>query len=143
VNRVLAVLAFAAMLSAPAVAADHIVKLTLDGRPVDRSGGSAVLHNGIVYADAVDLVRSFDGVLTFQGKALVVTVNGVTATFTAGSRTARVANGSTVMPGPAFVRNGDLFVPLELFITRVANARVRISADKTRANISVNANPLS
>ena len=47
------------------------------------------------------------------------------------------------MPGPAFVRNGDLFVPLELFITRVANARVRISADKTRANIYVNANPLS
>ena len=142
-KRVLAALAFASLLSAPAVASDHIVKLTLDGRPVDRSGGSAVLHNGIVYADVVDLVRSFNGILTFQGQALVVTVNGVTATFTAGSRTAKVADGSVVMRGPAYVRNGDLFVPLEMFITRVANARVRISPDKTHADISVNANPLS
>jgi hypothetical protein len=143
VRRILAAAAFALALAPLPAAADTVVKLTLDGRPVDRSGGSAVLHNGIVYADVVDLVRSFNGILTFQGKALVVTVNGVTATFTDGSRTAKVADGSVVMRGPAFERNRDLFVPLEMFITRVANARVRISPDKTRADISVNANPLS
>lgn len=142
-RRLLAAFALALALAPVPAAADTIVRLTLDGRPVDRSGGSAVLHNGIVYADVVDLVRSFNGILTFQGQALVVTVNGVTATFTAGSRTAKVADGSVVMRGPAYVRNGDLFVPLEMFITRVANARVRISPDKTHADISVNANPLS
>ena len=47
------------------------------------------------------------------------------------------------MRGPAFLRNGDLYVPLDTFITRVANAKVRISPDQKQADIFVNANPLS
>jgi hypothetical protein len=88
-------------------------------------------------------VKSFNGVLTFQGRAIVVTVNGTTATFTAGSRTAKIGLGSVVMRGSAFLRNGDLFVPLDTFITQVANAKLRVSPDKTHADIFVNANPLS
>ena len=130
-------------LIAPAAAADTTVRLTLDGRPVDRAGGSAVLRGGVVYGDVIDLVKSFNGILTFQGRAIVVTVNGVNATFTAGSRTAKLGLGSLVMPGPAFLRNGDLFVPLDTFITQVANAKLRVSPDKTHADIFVNANPLS
>lgn len=141
--RLVATLVLVLTMLAPAGASDTTVRLTLDGRPVDRMGGSAVLHAGIVYGDVVDLVKSFDGVLTFQGLALVVTVNGTTATFTAGSRTAKIGLGSIVMRGPAFLRNGDLFVPLETFITRVANAKLRVSPDKMRADIYVNANPLS
>jgi len=141
--RLVATLVLVLTMLAPAGASDTTVRLTLDGRPVDRMGGSAVLHAGIVYGDVVDLVKSFDGVLTFQGPALVVTVNGTTATFTAGSRTAKIGLGSIVMRGPAFLRNGDLFVPLETFITRVANAKLRVSPDKMRADIYVNANPLS
>ncbi len=142
-KRPLAILALIAAiaLGAPASAADRVVSLTLDGRPVDRAGGVALLHNGVVCADVVDLVKSFDGLLTFQGNAVVVTINGVTARFTAGSRTAMVNDGAITMETRAFMRNGDLFVPLNAFITRVAQAKVRINPARTHADIYVNASP--
>ena len=132
-----------ALLAPPASAraADREVKLTLDGRPVDRVGGVAMVHNGVVYADVVPLVKSFDGLLTFQGTAVVVTIHGVTGRFTDGSRTALINDGSVTMRGQTFKRNGDWYVPLETFITQVAKAKVRVNAAQTQANISVNANP--
>ena len=128
---------------APARAADKIVKLTLDGRPVDRAGGVALARNGVVYANLVDLVKSFDGLLTFQGNAVVVSISGVTATFTAGSRTAKVGESAQTMKGQTFRRNGEVFVPLDFFITQVARARVKIDPSLSKADIYVNANPLS
>ena len=136
--------ALALTMGAPARAADDsLVKLTLDGRPVDRSSGSGVLHSGIVYGDVEDLVRSFDGILTFQRDTITVTINGVTAKFTQGSSAVTLGTASVVMPGPIITRDGENFVPLEFFITRVCAAKVRISPDKTSANIYVNSNPLS
>ncbi len=130
-------------LAAPASAADKNVKLTLDGRPVDRSGGIAVARGGVVYADVVDLVKAFDGLLTFHGNAVEVTIDSVTATFSAGSRTALLQEGSATMPGQVFRRNGDFYVPLGFFITRVAKAKLRTDPALTRADIYVNASPLS
>ncbi len=127
---------------APAAAADKLVKLTLDGRPVDRAGGVAVARNGVVYANLVDLVKSFDGLVTFHGNGAEVTVGAVTATFTAGSRTAQINQGALIMPGQTFLRDGDLFVPLDFFVTQVARAKVTIDPARTRADIRVNANPL-
>jgi hypothetical protein len=128
---------------APASAADTHVKLTLDGRPVDRNGMTAIKRNGVVYGDVVDLMRSFDGILTFQGKAVVVSIHGVTARFTEGSRTASIGQGAVTMPGQAFRFNGDFYVPLEIFVTQVAKAKLRMNPAKTAADIYVNANPLS
>jgi hypothetical protein len=145
VTRLLAALlcALTFALGAPASAADKTVKLTLDGRPVDRAGGVAVARNGLVYANLVDLVKSFNGLLTFQGSGVVVTINGVTASFTPGSRTAKIGEGAQTMKGQTFRRNGDLFVPLDFFITQVARAKVTIDPSLSKADIHVNANPLS
>jgi copper amine oxidase-like protein len=145
VTRPLAALLCALVLglAAPASAADKNVKLTLDGRPVDRAGGIAVAHGGVVYADVVDLVKVFNGLLTFHGNAVEVTINAVTATFTAGSRTATLQQGSATMRGQVFRRNGDFFVPLDFFITRVAGAKVQIDPAQSKADIYVNASPLS
>ena len=142
-TRIVAAALIALALAAPALASDSVVHLTLDGRPVDRSGGIAVLHNGVVYADVVDLTKAFDGLLTFHGNAAEITINGITATVTAGSRTMTIQQGSIVMPGPVFRRNGDLYVPLSTFVTRVAKAQVRTDAAHTRADIYVNSNPMS
>lgn len=145
-KRLLAGLALAAALAAPnapAFAADRQVKLTLDGRPVDRAGGVAVLHNGVVYADVVPLVKSFDGLLTFQGSAVVVTINGITGRFTTGSRTALIADGAVTMRGQTFMLNGDMYVPLDTFVTQIAKAKVRVNPARTQADILVNANPAS
>lgn len=128
-------------LSKGAFAADKAVKLTLDGRPVDRAGGVAVLHGGVVYADVVPLVKSFDGLLTFQGNAVVVTINGVTGRFTEGSRTVLVNDGAVTMPGQTFKLNGDIYVPLDIFVTKIAKARLRTNPARTIADIYVNANP--
>jgi len=140
-HRVLVALALGLALlapSAPAVAADRQVKLTLDGRPVDRAGGIAVLHNGIVYADVVPLVKSFDGLLTFQGNAVVVTIHGVTGRFTEGSRTALINDGAVTMPGQTFKLNGDWYVPLATFVTQIAKAKLRTNPARTQADIFVN-----
>jgi hypothetical protein len=143
VNRLLAAVLLSFSLAAPALAMDSPVALTLDGRPVDRHGGIAVAHQGIVYADVVDLVKAFNGLLTFHHDAALVTIQGTTARFTLGSRTALIDQGSVVMRGPAFRRNGDIYVPLEFFVTRVARAKVRIDKSLAHARIYVNANPLS
>jgi hypothetical protein len=148
-HRILVALALAASLPigfapVPALATDRIVTLTLDGRPVDRTAGtSALLHGGVIYADVVRLVKSFDGLLTFQGNAVVVSIGTTTATFTAGSRTAKIGQGAVTMRGAAFMRDGDLYVPLDTFVTRVAGARLSVNPAQTRADIVVNANPSS
>lgn len=136
-------LACAALLapSGPAAAADSPVKLTLDGRPVDRNGNTAMKRNGVIYGDVVDLVKSFNGLLTFQGNAVVVTINGVTGRFTEGSRTALINGGAVTMPGQTLKSNGDVYVPLEIFVTRIAKAKLKTNAAKTQADIAVNANP--
>lgn len=142
-RRLAAALLLTLSLGAPALARDTVVRLTLDGRPVDRQGGIALAHRGVVYADVVDLVKAFDGLLTFHGKTVVVTLSGTTAAFTAGSRTARLGLGAVTMRGQAFERNGDLYVPLDFFVTQVAHARLQVDRSFAHANIFVNADPLS
>jgi hypothetical protein len=140
-NKLLTALALGIALVAPttsALAADREVRLTLDGRAVDRAGGVAVVRNGVVYADVVPLVKSFDGLLTFQGNAVVVTIRGITGRFTDGSRTALINDGAVTMRGQTFKRNGDWYVPLDTFITQIAKAKVRVNAAQTQADISVN-----
>jgi len=138
-----AIVALALSLTAPAPAADAIVHLSFDGRPVDRGGGIAVNRGGVIYADVVDLSKAFDGLLTVHGRSVVVTVKSTTATFTEGSRQATVQRTPLALRGVPFRRNGDLYVPLGAFVQRVAGARLRFDARHRRALIQVNANPLS
>jgi hypothetical protein len=135
-------LAFAGSTS-PAFAADRAVKLTLDGRPVDRAGGVALVRGGVVYADLVDLVKSFNGLLTFQGTAVEVSIGTTVARFTIGSRTVMIDEGAVTMPGQTFQLNGDIYVPLGTFVTQVAHAKLRVDPTKSHADIYVNSNPMS
>jgi len=140
--RACAALLVALALVAPAAAfAESLVHVTFDGRPVDRSGGIAVVRGGVVYADVVDLTKAFDGLLTTHGSSVVVTVNATTATFTAGRRIATMQAGAVGLRGAPFYRHGDLYVPLDAYVVRVAGARLRVRANQ--AAIYVNANPLS
>ena len=134
-------LAFAVVAPLPVSAAEKVVQLTLDGRPVARSGVVAVSRDGLVYADVIDLVKSFDGLLTLHGDAVVVSIRAKTATLTAGSRTMKINQGSIVMPGQAFKRGGEIFVPLEAFVRNVAGAKVTIDAAQSHADIAVSAAP--
>jgi hypothetical protein len=52
-----------------------------------------------------------------------------------------VQSASVVLRGAPFYRHGDLYVPLDAYVVRVAGARLRVRANQ--AAIYVNANPLS
>jgi hypothetical protein len=127
----------------PAFGADRAVKLTLDGRPVDRAGGVAFVRNGVVYADLVDLVKSFDGLLTFQGNAVEVSIGTTVARFTVGSHTVMIGQGAVTMPGQTLRLKGDIYVPLATFVEQVAHAKLRVDPAQSHADIFVNSNPLS
>lgn len=137
--RVASLLVAAALsLPAPAAAGDAVVELTLDGRPVDRHAGAALLHHGLVFADAIDLTKCFDGFITLQRSgAATITIGPNTGTFTPGSSSATINAVETALPGAPFRVNGDLFVPLETFISDVAGASVRMSPTLRRADIRV------
>jgi hypothetical protein len=122
----------------PAFAADSIVHLTLDGRPVDKHGGIAVMHSGTVFVDAIDMTKTFNGLVSLRaGGSATITIQGSTGAFVPGSTTAVVNGVKTRIPAP-FMRGGDLFIPLNVFITRLTHAKVRIDAARMRADILVN-----
>jgi hypothetical protein len=144
VIRALAALLLGLALVAPAAGANEsIVHVTFDGRPLDRAGGIAVARGGVVYADVVDLSKAFDGLLTMHGSSAIVSVNATTATFTARRAVAEVQSAPLALRGAPFYRHGDLYVPLDAFVLRVAGARLRVDVPHARAAIYVNANPLS
>ncbi len=130
----------AALSVATPASADSVVDLTLDGRPVDRHSGVAVLHHGFVFADAIDLTKCFDGFITLlRSGAATITIGPNTGTFTPGLPRATVNDTVVPLPAAPFRRNGDLFVPLEAFITSIAAAKVRFNAARRHADIRVNA----
>ncbi len=124
-----------------ALGADTQVKLTLDGRPVDRTGGNAIARNGVVLADIVDLTRAFNGLLTFPDRTSVtVTLNGTTVRYHAGVKTANANDKPVALRAAPFMHNGDLFVPLQEF---VAFGGATVALAPGRADIRINANPSS
>jgi hypothetical protein len=138
VNPAGLLVAAALSVTARASAADAIVDLTLEGRPVDRAPGVAVEHHGFVFADAIDLTRCFDGLITLlPNGAATITIGPNTGTFAPGSLRATVNAVGFALPAAPFVRNGDLFVPLEPFVARIAGATVRLSRVHHRADIRV------
>jgi hypothetical protein len=125
--------------SSAARAADAPVHLTLDGRPVDRTGGIAVMHNGVVLADVVDLTKAFDGLLTFPDRrSVTVTINGTTVRFRVGTITAVANDKPFRMRAAPIMHNGDIFVPLQTFAT-LGGATVNLT--KGRADIRISVNP--
>jgi hypothetical protein len=129
--------------SMPAFAADSTVTLTLDGRPIDKHGGIAVMHAGTVFVDAIDMTKTFNGLVSLRsGGSATITIGGSTGAFVPGSTVAVVNGVKARIPAP-FMRGGDLFVPLNFFITRMTRAKVRIDAARRHADILVNSNPMS
>ncbi len=144
-RRVLLAVAIAAASTLPARAADTVVHLTLDNRPVDRAGGVAVMRDGVTFGDAVDLAKSFDGAITYRGtdnRTAEITIGNNTATFAAGSPAALLNAKRVALGATPFMRNGDLYIPLGFFVSHVASARLRVDNVTHHANIYVNANPL-
>lgn len=102
---------------AASASADVPVVLTMDGRPVSKRPGMAVRHNGVLFADVIDLTRVFDGLLVLDGPRTVkLAIRGHTATFTVGSKTARIDGKKVALQAAPLLRNGDIYVPISTFV---------------------------
>lgn len=101
------------------LAADTPVNLTLDGRPISRKPDVAVMRNGQLFVDVVDLTRVFDGFLVFEpGQTVKIAIRGHTGTFVAGKLAARVDGKPVTLPEAPFLRNGDLYIPIGVILGR-------------------------
>lgn len=127
------------VLASPAFAADRPLQLTIDGRPVSRNGSVALFHRGVAFANLIELVRSYGGLVSIATPATSVTIRSHSATFVPGSPTATIDTVAAPMPAPAFFSGGVLYVPLAFFVSRVAGGTVRIDTAAATANIAVRA----
>lgn len=143
-TRFVAALAAVMLCTAPVLAAvpDAPVELTVDGRPVGNAT-VAMQHDGLVYADVASLTRTFQGTLHKSGASATVHLpGGYAGTFTAGSpKLHYLAGGAYTMKGPAFFHDGNLYVPLNAYVVKLARQRLFVDLSQTHANIKVSANP--
>jgi len=107
----------AAIATAPlAAGADTAYTLLIGGRPTDRAGASARVHDGTVYVDLVRATRALSGLLTYNGAhSALITLNGHSAQFTVGSKIAVMDGTDVALKGAPFVARGDTFVPIDAF----------------------------
>lgn len=136
-KRSMAFVFLSVLLASPAIAADRSLAITIDGRPVSRNGTVAVLRRNVAYADLIELVRSYGGVVSISPAGASVTVRSRNATFVSGSASVSVDKTLDSMPERAFTANGTLFVPLQYFVTRIVGGTVRIDARAATARIAL------
>jgi hypothetical protein len=128
-----AALAVAFLVTSAAGAADVRYGVFIDGRPLDSSTPSGLLHRGVVFINLVRAVKTFDGLLTFlPGGMTRVTISSRTLDFRNGSRTAYAGTVAVALPGAPFVENGDTYVPLAT-IASLASAQLSTDAKHHRA----------
>ena len=122
-----------------ALAADTRVALTLDGRPISRKPDVALLRNGQMFVDVVDLTRVFSGFLIFEpGETVKIAIRGHTGTFRGGQRAARIDGKAVTLPEPAFLQNGDLYIPITVILGKSTGISL-VKLGPRRADLHVTA----
>ena len=122
-------------IAAPALAKDRIVNLTLDGRPLASNGVVvAVAHGGVVFADMIALNKTFNGLMSINGKSYLTVVRGHSVAFTLGSRQAVYQGRKVLLPAAPYLINHSLFVPLTSF-GRGIGTQVHVNIANATADI--------
>ena len=140
-KRCMTLLLLSIGLASPALAADRPLDLTIDGRPISRTGSVALFHRNVAFVNLIELVRSFGGLVTLSKSGAAVTLRSHSATFVSDRATATVDAVPMTMPAAAFTAGGVLYVPLEFFVNRIAGGTVRVDAGAATARIAPGADP--
>jgi|GEM_PF-4706019 hypothetical protein len=93
-------------------AVDMRVALTLDGRPISTRASVAIVRDGVLFVNAVDITRVFDGLLVFETNGIRLGVRGYNISFTIGRHVALVDKTAVRLKVAPFEHDGDIFVPL-------------------------------
>ncbi len=134
----LALLVSATMLPHATRAADSSLALTIDGRPISKNPHTALIRGGLPFVDLIDIVRTFNGLITIGAGHVGASVGKHEARFAVGDASATIDGAPVAMPAAAFRANGDLFVPLQFFLTElVPSATLRVDRTAGSANVHV------
>jgi hypothetical protein len=119
-------------------AADMRVTLTLDGRPISSRPATALMRGGVLFVDAVDMTRVFDGLLVFEKNGIRISVRGHSESFRIGQHVAVVDDTNVKLQAAPFEYNGDIFVPLSTIIG--ADPALRVTwVNQHHADLHINA----
>ena len=130
--------AFVLLAYAPAKAADTHVILTLDGRPISTRPSMALMRGGVLFVDAVDITRIFDGLLVFERNGVRLGLRGHNESFTIGRHVVLVDKTAVRLKAAPFEYNGDIFVPIDPIIG--ADPALRLTwVNQHHADLHVNA----
>lgn len=137
VPALLCALVLGAAVTAPALAKDVPMRVLLDGRPLDASTPSGLLHRGVAFINVVRATKTFNGLLTFgkDDKSVTVTIGAKRARFVIGQLHATVGDESTDLVAPPFTLNGDTYVPLASF-AMLAGVKLQVDTKKAVARLT-------
>jgi hypothetical protein len=114
---------------APAWAKDLPLRVLLDGRPLDKTGPSGLIHRDTAFINVVRGTKTFSGLLVFgkNDHSVTVTIRHQTARFVMGTREGMMGGEPARFPGAPFILNGDVYVPLASF-ARLAGVGLSVDA---------------
>jgi hypothetical protein len=132
----LCALAATVLASPPALAKDTPLRVLLDGRPLDATSTSGLLHKGTAFINVVRGTKSFNGLLTFGkgDRSVTVSIGAQRARFVIGKREATLGNDSITLPVAPFVLNGDVYVPLATF-AKLAGVTLQVDTQHAVARL--------
>jgi hypothetical protein len=115
------------------------VRLLINGRPVLRT--AALRRDGVDYIELGGFVRTFSGLVIYSGPTSTVSIGGRIAIFRVGSPRVNLDGVSVSAGAKTLELNGDRYVPLVFAATRLAKAKVHLTAGGTVAAITSFAQP--
>ncbi len=119
-------------------AADTRVSLTMDSRPISTRPSVALIRDGVLFVNAVDMTRVFDGLLVFERHGVRLGVRGHNLSFTIGKRIALVDKSAVRLRVAPFEFNADIYVPIEPIIK--ADPALRLTwVNRRHADLHVSA----
>lgn len=133
-------LAFALVLGCASAlaAADVPYTLQLNARGMlPSSTPDALERNGVVYIDVARATRIFDGLVTYSGDSVRLSIQHSVGDFHIGRPSARLSGATVTLPGPPFREYRTVYVPISTVVVRLAGARLRLDRQAHVAQILV------
>ncbi len=119
-------------------AADTPYTLQLNARGIEPSPTPAALErSGVVYIDVTRATRIFDGLVSFSGDAVRLSIQHSVGDFHVGRGTARINGKQVTLPGAPFREYGTIYLPITTVVIRLGGARLHLDGKTHLAQILV------
>jgi hypothetical protein len=119
-------------------AADVPYTLLLNARGMlPSSTPDALERGGVVYIDVARATRIFDGLVTYSGDSVRLSIQHSVGDFHIGRPAARLSGVTVSLPGAPFREYRTIYLPISTVVVRLAGARLRLDRQAHVAQIVV------